>query len=407
MEARGLNLDYKEFLLAVSRALDAVEGEVLGAVSNHSKRVAYLGAKLGRRLGMTLEEQADFAACAAMHDNGLTEYVTIQKNEGKQTEYNFAMDDFKLHCIIGEKNVREFPFFKFRENVVLYHHENYDGSGFFGIKGENIPLMARILRMLDQVDVRFPIHHLGKENLNNIHIYLRESRGSLFDPALTDIFEKMLYEEQPRMLEGEFIEESLKSQIPQVVQFVPYDRLIKSSSVLAHIIDYKSPFTMRHSTGIAEKTRRMAEYYEFDGDTMNQVHIAAFLHDVGKLAVPNLLLEKPGKLTADEFEIVKRHVWYTHEILSVIDSFKDIERWASGHHERLDGSGYFRGCKGDEQDLCTRLLECIDMFQALIEDRPYRRGMEPEQALRLLEEQALKGKLDKQIVSDIGRVYCS
>lgn len=404
MEEKFLELDFSQFLFSVSRALDAVESEVLGAAGHHSQRVALLSVLLAKRLGLNRVEQVDLAAYACLHDNALTEYITAQRRRGVRLPAKQVRDDFQYHCEAGEKNTEVFPFLGKREGIILYHHENYDGSGFFHRSGEQIPLMARILRLTDQVDVLFRLADWSSEKRQRVFRHLEQRKTSFYDPVLVDEFRNLLTDETAADLSDKRIWQSLQQAVPGQKIALSYDKFLEISSVFAHIIDYKSPFTMNHSKGIAEKTRKMAEYYEFDEKTRQEIYIAAYLHDIGKLAVPDEYLEKPGKLTGEEFAVVKKHAFLTHDILSVVDSFQNISRWASSHHERLDGSGYFRGCTADKQDFCSRLLACIDVYQALVEDRPYRAGMQRDSAIAILQSQAQGGKLDGEIVRDITNV---
>lgn len=401
-----ISINLAQLLFSASMALDAVEHEVLGAIQNHSRRVAYISVLIGQEVGFSKEELVAIASYASLHDNALTEYITEQRRLGNTKPINEIRDGLDYHCIIGEKNLSAFPFPFKEKNVILYHHENFDGSGVFGVKGGNIPFMARILRLIDHTDVLFQLSTLTPEKIKKLKLHLEKNADILYDKSLCSVFARIL--DRPSLdkeLSDHHIKHSLENVVPTYMTVFSYSELINISSLFSHIIDYKSPFTLNHSAGIAAKTKRMAEYYDFPTTLADKIYIAAFLHDIGKLATPDSLLEKPGKLTAEEFTIVKQHVVWTHKILREVDNFYDIERWASGHHERLDGSGYFRGCIGVEQDFCTRLLACIDIYQALVEDRPYRSGMEMDQALSILKTQADQGKLDKQIVSDIAKVF--
>lgn len=400
-----ITLDLMQFLCSASRALDAVEEEILGAAGNHSRRVAYLSARLGERLGMSPEERTVLAAYALLHDNALTEYQTMERRAGREVPKNETGEDYLFHCEAGEKNLRVFPFLLDEPGVIRYHHENYDGSGLFRVRGGNIPLKARILRLADHVDVLFRLSEWTPEKKPSVLRHLWEQTGALYDPALAGPFQEVLEALTPAELGDEGVERNLFAITAPCRTTIPYGDLIRISSLYAHIIDYKSPFTMNHSQGIAEKAWRLGGHYGLEDAQHKELYIAAYLHDIGKLAVPNALLEKPGKLTRAEFAVVKRHAGRTHDILKVVDSFGRIDRWASGHHERLDGSGYFRGSTGKDQDFCTRLLQCVDVYQALVEERPYRPGMEPDRAGGILRQEAEQGRLDAGIVGELTRVF--
>jgi HD-GYP domain-containing protein (c-di-GMP phosphodiesterase class II) len=113
---------------------------------------------------------------------------------------------------------------------------------------------------------------------------------------------------------------------------------------------------------------------------------AALLHDIGKLGVSNSILDKPGKLDADEWAAMKMHAAYSETILLRITAFKELAPVAAAHHERLDGKGYPRGIKGDQIVLETRIITAADIFDALTADRPYRAAMPISKALAIMSE---------------------
>ncbi|MGC8574942.1 MAG: HD-GYP domain-containing protein [Caldisericum sp.] len=124
------------------------------------------------------------------------------------------------------------------------------------------------------------------------------------------------------------------------------------------------------------------------------MEIAGYLHDLGKLAVPKEILEKPDKLSTEEFNVVKSHTYYTYRILSCIPNFETINRWASFHHERLDGSGYPFRLSAFDLPLGSRIMAVADVFTALTEDRPYRAGMDVDKALKIIENMSQNNILD-------------
>ena len=138
------------------------------------------------------------------------------------------------------------------------------------------------------------------------------------------------------------------------------------------MIDAKSPFTSRHSERVAEIAVATATTLGFTDESLRDLRRAGLLHDIGKLAISNLILDKPGKLTVEEFEAVKRHPLVTEQILGRVSRFADIAGIAAAHHEKLDGSGYHRGIHGDELDPPARVLAVADIFEAMTADRPYR-----------------------------------
>lgn len=165
----------------------------------------------------------------------------------------------------------------------------------------------------------------------------------------------------------------------------------------ANIVDYKSPFTSRHSIGVAEKAAQYAKYIGYGVLDIEKMYLAGALHDIGKMAVGNEILEKPDKLTDEEFDKMKNHAGYTYLMLSQVDGFEDIRDWAALHHEKLNGKGYPFGKTADELNEQERIMACVDIYQALTEERPYKKGMSHEKTCDILDEMAEKGFVDADI----------
>lgn len=126
--------------------------------------------------------------------------------------------------------------------------------------------------------------------------------------------------------------------------------------------------------------------------------LLVFFHDLGKLAVPNSILEKPGKLTKRDFDVIKQHTYFTYTVLSNIGSLDLIAEWSALHHEKLDGSGYPFHIKADKINTGSRIIAVADVFTALFENRPYRNSMGRKQIKEILTSQAANNLLDKRIV---------
>lgn len=135
------------------------------------------------------------------------------------------------------------------------------------------------------------------------------------------------------------------------------------------------------------------------------IQIAAYLHDLGKLAIPSEILEKRDKLTEDEWFIMRSHVYYTYQTLEPFEALGTINSWGALHQERLNGTGYPFGYKEDELPLGSRIIAVADVFTALTEHRPYRQGMEKKAALEVLHSMADNGELDNNLVHMMATHY--
>jgi len=131
--------------------------------------------------------------------------------------------------------------------------------------------------------------------------------------------------------------------------------------------------------------------------------VAGLLHDLGKLQVPDEILEKPGPLSREERSLIERHSFETYQILRGIAGLEDIALWAAYHHERPDGGGYPFRCSGTELTLEMRIIAVSDVFQALAQRRPYRRSLPPAQILEMLRAFVAQNRLDEEIVELIGQ----
>ncbi|MFZ5591535.1 MAG: HD-GYP domain-containing protein [Bacillota bacterium] len=217
---------------------------------------------------------------------------------------------------------------------------------------------------------------------------------------------------------GYFMSELLQQEIKRWPLQVSIQGLLALGEIFSAVVDAKSPFTHRHSRLVAAVASRLAGLlgfaeYEvqqirlagllgFAEYEVQQIRLAGLLHDLGKLSVPESILEKPDKLTEAEFAVIKQHTYYTYHILNQIPQLERIRDWAAFHHEKLDGNGYPFKVDAGRLDIGCRLMAVADVFAALVEDRPYRPGMPVEKALDILHLNARAGQLDRHVVAVAG-----
>ena len=157
---------------------------------------------------------------------------------------------------------------------------------------------------------------------------------------------------------------------------------------LVNAIDAKDSYTFGHSDRVAEYAREIASTLGMDEQFCRQIYMTGLLHDVGKIGVPDHVLQKPGRLTDEEFDKIKEHPVIGHEILRHLVDFDYVLPGVLHHHESVDGTGYPHGLKGDEIPLMARILAVADAYDAMTSDRPYRDGMPPEKAAAIIKEGA-------------------
>ncbi|MGP8251919.1 MAG: HD-GYP domain-containing protein [Terracidiphilus sp.] len=260
--------------------------------------------------------------------------------------------------------------------------EKWDGSGFPGHRTRHhIPLESRMVSVAQFLDV-YAFEH-GPEAAIRV---LCERSERWFDPKIVRLTVE-LHRQGKLWRYASHATPEIETRAA-VLDFAPdgVDQL-KAGDIdliceaFSDVVDAKSSFTFRHSLGVTQVAIEMARVLGLTKDRTRLVHRAALLHDLGKLRVPNSILDKKQALSAEEWAVVREHPTLTREILSRIGPFAELARIAGAHHEKLDGSGYPNGLKAPDLPIEARIITVADMYGAMTEDRPYRPGMTPEQAL--------------------------
>jgi len=382
----------------LAQALDMVEITYLGASTNHGKRIAVLCAAMGRRLGISEAGISDIISCALLHDNALTEYILLQEGREEDSE-NFA-----AHCVIGQQNLEKVPFNGNIAGFILYHHERADGQGLFKLREGNYPLGAELIAATDMIDVQWHLGRVSPEDLPALRKNVEADIHSRFTSRAGNALLEVLDIDMLASLRNEEIANTVRKAVPVWTMEMNNPALLPIAELVSRIIDFKSTFTKTHSQQIANRAWLMAEHYGYDITEKIQLYLAAALHDIGKMAIPSAILEKPGPLTGEEFEIIKTHVVQTRSLLGAMDDSNLITEWASNHHEKLDGSGYPL-CKATaDLDFNSRLMACLDIYQAVSEERPYHPCRSHVETMPILRSMVEKGQIDPAIVNDVDKV---
>ena len=164
----------------------------------------------------------------------------------------------------------------------------------------------------------------------------------------------------------------------------------------AKVIDMKDSYTQGHSTRVANYTAMLAKELGYDDETVEQYYNIALMHDIGKIGIPDQVLNKPGKLTPEEYGLIQSHTERGHDVLKSISLMPDIVVGAEAHHERPDGKGYPNGLKGDEIPRVAQIIAVADTFDAMYSDRPYRNRMNFDRAVDIIRHAA-----GTQLTSDV------
>lgn len=388
-----MEINLKGLLISASFVLDFIEMDILKDTTNHGLRVAYISLEIGKTYKLSKEEKFDLLVFSLLHDIGAVENLKAV-NKAK-------LEKVIEHCSVGEEIIQNFPFHGSYKNIIKYHHENYNGSGFYGKKGDEIPLFSQIISIADSFELSYKAN--SKEDLLN---FIKSKENTQFSKNLVNrLIGLMDHLGFWLDIEDAFVLTSIKNFEMNSIKKYSYEEIKKVTRMFSKIIDSKSEFTREHSVGLTKKLIAMGAFYGFDEKKIEKLSIAGDLHDIGKLAISNRLLDRNGKLTKEEYETVKKHVYYTRKVLEPLKGFEKIVNWAANHHERNDGSGYPFGLTRDQMDFESRLLAALDVYQALRENRPYRGPLSHEKSIDIMVEMANNNKFDLDIVKDVNRVF--
>jgi HD-GYP domain-containing protein (c-di-GMP phosphodiesterase class II) len=268
--------------------------------------------------------------------------------------------------------------------------EQWSGSGFpNGLSGEVIPMTARIVFLARDAEVL--------QRQGGIDLVLRAVRsraGVAYDPAVAHVFLAGAAD-LLKSVETSSPWDDVLGREPEPRPWVPGGRLNTVLGVFADFVDLKSPYTAGHSREVA------ALAADAGGDSGATLCRAGLLHDLGRVAVPNGIWDKPGPLTDGEWERVRLHPYYTERVVGRIGALKDLAVLAGMHHERLDGTGYHRGSSRGEIPAPARVLAAADAYQAMTQPRPHRPELAPQRAADELEAMARSGLLDHEAVASV------
>ena len=226
---------------------------------------------------------------------------------------------------------------------------------------------------------------------------VRRRAGSALDPSFADVFVRHA-SELLQARDSEDVWAAVLEAEPEPPVLVVPSELDAVVRTIADIVDLKVPFTRTHSAGVAALAEPAARTLGCTEREVSDLRRAALLHDLGRVGVPNGIWEKPGPLSASEWERVRLHPYHTERILARSPVLAPLARVAGMHHERQDGSGYHRQAAGVGIPLVARVLAAADVYQACLEERPHRPAHPPEMAAQAVTAAAAEGQLDAQAV---------
>ena len=388
---------------ALSMALELA----VGGVNTHLWRTAVICRFIANEMGIRLTDQQPLLYAALMHDIGAAPYISEWEKLRDIADMHRWGKELFDHAEAGYRLLDDSVYFNNIALFVRHHHDDWDGRNTSGRTGDDIPLFSRIILVADRVEVAINKEKPILFQRDRICDFIASESGRSFDPDVVEVFMRCARKEvfwldlgNPGYYVRFFA--GLKAQ--GQTQFT-IEEVLNIAEMYATIIDRMSIFTATHSRSVSRVAVLLASHHGFCENELKMIRVAGLLHDIGKLSIPNEILEKPGKLTDHEMMIVRQHTYYTYRVLQQIDNFDLIAQWAAFHHETLDGEGYPFKVEGPSLTLGSRIMAVADIFVALAENRPYRKRMGRPDIEKIMTDMAKNGKIDRRIVDTLFDYY--
>jgi len=275
-----------------------------------------------------------------------------------------------------------------------YAYERWDGSGLpAGAAGARIPVTMRVAQLADIAEV----HHRAYGATAAVAEVRRRS-GKQFDPDIVAVFTAAADDLLRENEDAWSIAAGLAPDPGEALSGTALDRLLRA---MGDFVDLKCPFTLGHSRAVAELAENAGKCAGLPQDEIDVLRCAGYVHDLGRIGVSNRVWEKPGELTDAERERVHMHPYLTGRILARVGGLKAVRDVAVNHHERLDGSGYPNGLRGDDMSVCDRILAAAESYCASMEPRPHRDALDDTAAAGRLRSEAARGRMDGDAVEAV------
>ena len=300
-----------------------------------------------------------------------------------------AQRSLAQHCEVGARLADRLGMAETVCHALAHAYERWDGKGYpAGLSGDDVPVAVRIVTVAR--DAELWTRQAGWATAVDV---LTHRRGRGYDPVVVDA----LVDGGERWL-GELGEDPCAAVLaaePTPVATIPAERIDEALAAIADFTDLKSRWLRGHSPGVSRLVVDAASAAGLTADESATLGRAALVHDVGRVGVPSGIWDRRGPLSAEQWERVRLHPYLTDRVLQRCSSLAPLADVASRHHERLDGTGYHRGAKGEHIEVGARLLAAADAFHAMTEDRPHRPALRPNDAAAQLGEEAGAGRFGR------------
>ncbi len=365
----------------------------------HGKRVAFLAHECCQHMGYSADKLERLFKAAMLHDCGVS---STEVHKKLVNELDWAGSD--EHCEKGAELLGNTPIFADLTYLVRFHHTKWQELCQAALDDDD-KIICNCIFLVDRVDALLASY--GESNILLIKDVVRDRinqcRGVYFCPELVDKFMAVSKNESYWLMLNPIYIDRYINEYCDHGSSIKFDKsvLYQIAGFIGKIVDAKSLYTANHSYAVAALARFVAQKFGMDKDKCDLIEITGLLHDIGKLNIPDEILEKPEPLSQAERCMIMHHSFDSYQILSRLEGFDKISRWAAFHHETLDGKGYPFQIVGSDIPLETRIISASDVFQAFAQNRPYRDSLSSRQIMKQIQVFVEQNRLDQQVVGCI------
>ncbi|GAP22079.1 HD domain-containing phosphohydrolase [Leptolinea tardivitalis] len=383
-----------DLVLCISEAVDLVSP----LVADHHRRTAQIAYGLAVQLGLPEEVIKNIVIAAALHDVG---GLTRQDRLGA---LDFEYQDPYGHPIRGYLLLKSFQPLAEAAEIVRFHHVSWKNGEGANLNGIPVSPYSHLLHLADRIAVLIDPNMEVLDQVDGIVERIQSQVGDRFHPLWFEGFISLSKREAFWLDTVYYLSlNTMRRRLDWQVLSITDEEFKGFSNLFRRIIDFRSPYTSTHSVGVATCAKELGQLYGLGILDCRMLHLAGLLHDLGKLAIPAEILEKPDKLTSTEFETIRRHTYHTFRIMETLQILDVVRLWSAYHHESMDGKGYPFHLTESDLPLGSRIVSVADIFTALTENRPYRKGLSPDKALSFLQEASKNHRVDQQLVDLLGK----
>jgi len=399
------NINPVQLIRGLSLAMELV----VDGLNTHHWRTAAICQYIAGAMDLAPAEKQPLFMAALLHDIGAAADFNERSRllNAARASLPLTSHSAYTHAEDGWRVLQTCDCLRHLAGIVRHHHDNWEGGNPTGTEGETIPLASRIIHLADSLEIRINKRKPILEQRDELDRFFQSQAGREYDPA---VVEALLQGSQKDSFWLDLVNPGYADIFFEEMESWGLARyqaqdMLHIAETFAQIIDRTSSFTAHHSRRVSKVATLLAGQCGFCESELLMMETAGLLHDLGKLTIPNAILEKPGRLTPEEIRVMRQHTYHTYRILQQIGNLETAAQWAAFHHETLDGEGYPFRLKDRVLSLGSRIMAVADIFAALAENRPYRERLERTEVEKIMLDMVGRGKIDSRLVKILFDIY--